>query len=76
MLTGPAADRFPCSSYHAGMSTPTVAADRPKPPAPECAPAQVGLCAKCQQPCHRYGHGGNPLCVLCRKELEEWRASK
>ncbi|WP_346186380.1 hypothetical protein [Streptomyces osmaniensis] len=41
-------------------------ADRPKPPAPTCAPAQVGPCAGCGHPTHRYGHGGNPLCVVCR----------
>jgi hypothetical protein len=65
----------PAPRTMAGMSTPAMT-DRPKPPAPECAPSQVGLCAKCQHPCHRYGHGGNPLCVLCRKELEEWRAGR
>ncbi|MFJ6791977.1 hypothetical protein [Streptomyces angustmyceticus] len=26
-----------------------------------CPPKDVGRCAACQQPCHRYGHGGNPL---------------
>ncbi|GHB15798.1 hypothetical protein GCM10018777_55990 [Streptomyces albogriseolus] len=59
------------------MSTPAPApVARPKPPLPECAPSQVGPCSKCQQPCHRYGSGGNPLCVLCRRELEEWQAGK
>ena len=61
--------------YDGGMSTPT-AADRPKPPAPECAPSQVGLCARCQNPCHRYGYGGNPLCVLCRRDVEAGRAAQ
>ncbi|MFD5848301.1 hypothetical protein [Streptomyces chartreusis] len=41
-------------------------ADRPKPPAPTCAPARVGPCAGCGHPTKRYGHGGNPLCVVCR----------
>ncbi|RSO40603.1 hypothetical protein DMH15_14685 [Streptomyces sp. WAC 06725] len=30
-----------------------------------CRSDQVGRCARCQQPCHRYGYGGNPLCVRC-----------
>ncbi|MFF8910526.1 hypothetical protein [Streptomyces olivaceoviridis] len=42
---------------------------RPAPPLPECPPSQVGPCANCQQPTHRYGHGGNPLCVVCRAEV-------
>ena len=65
----------PVRPYDGGMSTPTVA-DRTKPPAPECAPSQVGLCAKCQHPCHRYGPGGNPLCVICRSEVEAARTVK
>lgn len=39
---------------------------RPKPPVPECPPNLVGPCASCQEPTHRYGHGGNPLCPVCR----------
>jgi len=42
----------------------------PKPPAPVCPPAQVGLCASCQHPTHRYGPGGSPLCVLCQAALD------
>ncbi|MFH8483679.1 hypothetical protein [Streptomyces sp. NPDC018055] len=30
---------------------------------------QTGPCATCQQPTHRYGHGGNPLCASCRAKL-------
>nr|WP_260611617.1 hypothetical protein [Streptomyces sp. WAC04770] len=31
---------------------------------------QTGPCARCQQqPTHRYGHGGNPLCKACREQL-------
>ncbi|MEQ4608510.1 hypothetical protein ACFWGE_30225 [Streptomyces bacillaris] len=30
---------------------------------------QTGPCARCQQPTHRYGHGGNPLCKVCREQL-------
>ncbi|WP_267894101.1 hypothetical protein [Streptomyces sp. CB02613] len=30
---------------------------------------QTGPCARCRQPTHRYGHGGNPLCAKCRAEL-------
>lgn len=26
-----------------------------------CPPKEVGRCATCRQPCHRYGHGANPL---------------
>jgi hypothetical protein len=54
------------------MSAPISA--RPKPPAPECASSQVGPCRGCGHPTHRYGLGGNPLCVLCTRDLEEWRA--
>ncbi|MFF7631416.1 hypothetical protein ACWGH7_16390 [Streptomyces cyaneofuscatus] len=30
---------------------------------------QTGPCATCQQPTHRYGLGGNPLCASCRAKL-------
>ncbi|WP_272927422.1 MULTISPECIES: hypothetical protein [unclassified Streptomyces] len=30
---------------------------------------QTGPCATCQQPTHRYGHGGNPLGGTCRDKL-------
>jgi len=53
-----------------------VETDRPKPPAPDCAPAYVGPCQGCQQPCHRYGPGGNPLCIICKRELEAGRAGR
>ncbi|MEU6331982.1 hypothetical protein ABZ851_32715 [Streptomyces sp. NPDC047049] len=46
--------------------TPTVALS--------CPPKEVGRCATCQQPCHRYGHGGNPLCKTCRTNVEAGRA--
>jgi len=42
----------------------------PKPPAPTCPPAYVGLCASCHHPTHRYGPEGNPLCVLCKAALD------
>ncbi|WP_406263549.1 hypothetical protein OIA45_49045 (plasmid) [Streptomyces chartreusis] len=48
--------------------------DRPKPPAPTCPPAQVGPCQGCQHPTKRYGHGGNPLCIVCRAPVEAARA--
>lgn len=51
-------------------------ADRPKPPAPECPPAYIGPCATCQQPTHRYGTGGNPLCVVCRAPVLARQAKK
>ncbi|MFE7948189.1 hypothetical protein [Streptomyces sp. NPDC057426] len=38
-------------------------------PAPTCPPDQVGLCAKCHKPTHRYGFGGNPLCPVCREAV-------
>jgi len=53
-----------------------VEIDRPKPPAPDCAPAYVGPCQGRQQPCHRYGPGGNPLCSICTRQLEAWRAGR
>ena len=51
------------------MTTPTA----PRPAPPTCPSDQVGRCARCQQPCHRYGVGGNPLCALCRAEVEAAR---
>lgn len=43
---------------------------RDTPPQPSDAhlwPAdETGYCARCRQPCHRYGTGGNPLCTGCR----------
>ncbi|MFE6743860.1 hypothetical protein [Streptomyces tubercidicus] len=38
-----------------------------------CPPKEIGRCATCQQPCHRYGHGGNPLCAQCRAKVEAGR---
>ena len=51
------------------------------PPAPRSAPLtcpsdQVGRCARCQQPCHRYGVGGNPLCRAHFAQVEAARAKK
>ncbi|NUQ95854.1 MAG: hypothetical protein HOY79_04595 [Streptomyces sp.] len=54
------------------MSSPV----RPKPPAPECPPALVGPCQGCQQPCHRYGMGGNPLCAVCLPPVRALQAKK
>ncbi|MEZ7005655.1 hypothetical protein [Streptomyces sp. AD55] len=48
-------------------------AARPAPPPPECAPWLIGLCAGCLHRTHRYGEGGNPLCVLCRQALVDGR---
>jgi hypothetical protein len=45
----------------------------PKPPAPVCPPAQVGPCAGCGHPTHRYGLGGCPLCVVCLAKVEASR---
>lgn len=56
------------------MTAMSIVSDRPAPPAPVCAPNQVGPCRGCQHPTCRYGPGGNPLCVLCTRALEEWRA--
>ncbi|MFC8538025.1 hypothetical protein ACFUJY_29495 [Streptomyces sp. NPDC057249] len=55
------------------MTTPTPTK---KSTALTCPPSQVGLCARCQQPCHRYGFGGNPLCVTCRSAVEAARSRK
>lgn len=52
------------------MTTPA----RPAPLA--CSPSQVGLCARCRMPCHRYGAGGNPLCATCREAVEVARGKK
>lgn len=48
-------------------------ADRPRPPLPECSPSQVGPCAGCGHPTCRYGSEANPLCALCRAEVEAGR---
>ncbi|TBO60212.1 hypothetical protein EYS09_07890 [Streptomyces kasugaensis] len=50
------------------MATPT---GRPIPLL--CPSDQVGRCARCQQPCHRYGVGANPLCQTCRQAVETAR---
>lgn len=63
----------PARTYDAHVSTTTQS---PKPPAPECPTNQVGPCAVCGYPTHRYGHGGNPLCVLCLANVEAARAKK
>ncbi|MFD9572670.1 hypothetical protein ACFWBI_22845 [Streptomyces sp. NPDC059982] len=49
------------------MTTPTST----RPPALACAPSQIGPCAKCRQPCCRYGVGANSLCVPCRTALQQ-----
>ncbi|MFI6771154.1 hypothetical protein [Streptomyces sp. NPDC050355] len=36
-----------------------------------CPSDQVGRCARCQQPCHRYGAGANPLCTVCLAKVRE-----
>lgn len=35
--------------------------------------AITGPCASCQQPTHRYGPGGNPLCPDCLTRVEAGR---
>ncbi|WDN56148.1 hypothetical protein [Streptomyces clavuligerus] len=42
---------------------------RRTPSLPICPTSQVGRCAVCHHPTHRYGHGGNPLCPVCRADL-------
>lgn len=41
-----------------------------------CPSDQVGSCARCYQPCHRYGYGGNPLCRACFAEVDAARTKK
>lgn len=48
------------------MTSPAVR----KAPAPTCAPGLVGPCVICQQPTHRYGSGGSPLCPVCLPAVE------
>lgn len=51
-----------------------MTAPAPRPSAPlSCPSDQVGRCARCHQPCHRFGYGGNPLCLGC---LEPVRAAQ
>ncbi|MGP3991528.1 hypothetical protein [Streptomyces sp. 3N207] len=40
------------------------------PAALNCTLSQVGPCAHCRRPCHRYGKGASPLCRTCRTERE------
>ncbi|WP_331743623.1 hypothetical protein OH809_44240 (plasmid) [Streptomyces sp. NBC_00873] len=42
----------------------------------DCPPAHVGRCARCHQPCHRYGFGGNPLRSTCRETVEAARPKR
>jgi hypothetical protein len=39
-------------------------------------PGDVGPCARCCQPCRRYGEHGSPLCVRCQADLATWRAAR
>lgn len=52
------------------------APDTPKPPAPICAPAQIGPCAGCGHATHRYGLGGGPLCSVCHAPVLARQAKK
>lgn len=54
------------------MSTPAPR----KAPAPICPPAQVGPCARCGQPTHRYGPGGGPLCPNLYPKQARQRAAE
>ncbi len=36
--------------------------------------ADLGRCAGCDVPCHRYGDGGRPLCQTCQETLDRARA--
>jgi ribosomal protein S14 len=38
-------------------------------PAPAWDTDEAGRCARCSEPCKRYGHGGNPLCRRCFPEV-------
>jgi hypothetical protein len=38
-------------------------------PANMCPPQLLGRCARWQEPCHRYGFGGNPLCQEHQTEV-------
>ena len=31
---------------------------------------QIGPCTRCGSPCHRYGAGGRPLCLACRRAAQ------
>lgn len=71
-MGGPPTNRATAVRTMAGMPV----TDRPKPPAPTCAPAYVGPCQGCQESTHRYGPGGNPLCSICTRDLETRRAAR
>ncbi|MEU9233468.1 hypothetical protein [Streptomyces subrutilus] len=52
-----------------GMPLAYIPAPRsPQPPA--WAPSHTGPCARCHQPCWRYGAGGSPLCERCKAARE------
>lgn len=52
------------------MTSPTPPAEQPQAgghrPVVTLAPSQTGPCAKCHQPCARYGAPANPLCPACK----------
>lgn len=39
------------------------------PEAHEWPADETGRCARCRRSCHRYGHGGNPLCASCAGDI-------
>lgn len=41
-----------------------------------CPTDQVGQCALCHAKCHRYGPGGNPLCLSCLALVRVRQAKK
>lgn len=41
-----------------------------------CLTDQVGECALCHAKCHRYGSGGNPLCLSCLALVRVRQAKK
>ncbi|MFI8792579.1 hypothetical protein [Streptomyces sp. NPDC055105] len=41
-----------------------------------CSSDQVGECALCHAKCHRYGPGGNPLCLSCLVDVEAGRTKQ
>ncbi|MEU3640953.1 hypothetical protein AB0H23_32610 [Streptomyces albogriseolus] len=56
------------------MSTPVPPVTEPDKSTQSCPSDQIGPCAMCQRPTHKYGHGArSPLCEYCDKvAVQKW----
>ncbi len=49
----------------------TSPAPTTRPQVATWSPSQTGPCARCHQPCARYGAPANPLCLSCKQARQE-----